>query len=605
MKTNYAQMYAPEIPESVEMVAANDGRMFPAKLADWQEYHSPVRKFKTQAKSRADFKTYKDKYNKRTRYLNTPNLKRAHIETKWTKAMVDEWLKCRDDIHYFAREYCAIVHVDFGTMKINPREFQDDMLDVMTKNRFSQFLLSRQLGKTTIVGVFIAHYIVFNRDKNVACLAHKNKMAAEILTRIKKVIEFLPDFLQPGIEEWNKGNVTFDNGCQVGAFASTDGGVRGESIAMLYVDECAFVTGFEEFWRGTWPVISSGRKSKVIMTSTPNGMNHYYTRWKAAKAGQSNFFPYMTIWHDVHDRLYNDKGVFDNGEHWKAEQIGASSLEDFRQEHEVEFLGTSGTLINGYKLTKLVAMDPIFEDDDGLFKQFYEPVEGHKYIMTVDSGQGKSQDYSAFSVIDVTSYPYQQVARYRNNKLSYLLYPSVIMKYAQIYNMAWVLVELNDIGYSVAGELYTHLEYENVICESMDDLGMKQTKRSKAVGCVTLKDLVEKDYLILNDEDTINELYSFIEVRNSWEADPDSEDPHDDMVMTLVIFSYLTTWQQFEDYTDTENRVGADVFRKEIEENIESYTPFAMHNDGVDADSELDWEDDDSDSGIVWHSHDW
>ena len=463
MKVDYFSKYAPEIPPSVVMTATPDGTAYPKYLDDWQTYHSPIRKFKLQAKTRKDYKSYKDKYNKRTRYLNTPNLKRAHVETKWSKAMLDEWIKCRDDIHYFAREYCAIVHVDHGTIKINPRQFQDDMLDVMTNNRFSQFLLSRQLGKTTVVGVFIAHYIVFNRDKNVACLAHKSKMAAEILDRIKKVIEFLPDFLQPGIDEWNKGNITFDNGCKVGAFASTDGGVRGESIAMLYVDECAFVSGFEEFWRGSWPVISSGRKSKVIMTSTPNGMNHYYTRWKAATSGTSNFVPYSTIWRDVHDRLYDDKGVFDNGDHWKAEQIGASSLEDFKQEHECAFLGTSGTLINGYKLTKLAAMEPIFEDEDKLFRQFYEPEEDHKYIVTVDSGQGKSQDYSAFSIIDVTSYPYQQVARYRNNKLSYMLYPSVIMKYATLYNKAWVLIELNDIGYSVAGELYTHLEYENVI----------------------------------------------------------------------------------------------------------------------------------------------
>jgi hypothetical protein len=331
---NYFQKYAPVIPEDVEMVEGVGGKLFPKHLIDWQKYHSPIRKFQIQAKSRKEFATFKDKYNKRSRYLNTPNLKRAHIETKWSLAMIEEWKKCRDDIHYFAREYCAIVHVDHGTMKINPREFQDDMLDVMTNNRFSQFLLSRQLGKTTVVAVFIAHYIVFNRDKNVACLAHKSKMAAEILQRIKKVIEFLPDFLQPGIDEWNKGNVKFDNGCQVGAFASTDGGVRGESIAMLYVDECAFVAGFEDFWRGSWPVISSGRKSKVILTSTPNGMNHYYTRWKAATSGKSSFVPYSTIWNDVHDRLYDENDEYDGGDYWKGVQINASTAEDFRQEHE-------------------------------------------------------------------------------------------------------------------------------------------------------------------------------------------------------------------------------------------------------------------------------
>jgi hypothetical protein len=577
--------YLPKIPENVPMVLSHDGKLFPKWLSDWQTYHSPIRKFKLQGKRQTEFKTYKNKYNKKTRYMGIANLKRADVETRWTKAMVEEWKKCRDDIHYFAREYCAIVHVDHGTIKINPRQFQDEMLDAMLGNRFTQFLLSRQLGKTTVVGVFIAHYIVFNRDKNVAVLAHKNKMAAEILDRIKKIIEFLPDFLQPGIQEWNKGNISFDNGCDIGAFSSAQGGIRGESIALLYVDECAFVPGFEEFWKGTWPVISSGRKSKVIMTSTPNGMNHYYTRWKAAKAGQSNFFPYETIWKDVHDRMYDNNGLYDHGVHWKAEQIGASSVEDFSQEHENQFLGTSGTLINGYKLTKLISHEPIYEDDDKVFKKFVEPDPSRKYIITVDSAQGKAQDYSAFTVFDVTSYPYDQVARYRNNKISYLLYPSVIMKYAIEYNSAWVLIELNDVGYSVAGELYTHLEYENVICESMNDLGMKQGRRSKAIGCNTLKDLVEKDFLILRDEDTINELYSFIEHRNSWEADPDSENPHDDLVMTLVIFAYLTTWEQFQDYTENNNRIGADIFRSEIEDNLEEYEPFAMIDNGIEDES--------------------
>jgi hypothetical protein len=290
--------------------------------------------------------------------------------------------------------------------------------------------------------------------------------------------------------------------------------------------------------------------------------------------------------------LYDIRGV-DGGNKFLANGI---------ETHNCAFLGTSGTLINGHKLTLLSAAEPIFEDEDKLFKQFFEPVQDHKYVLTVDSGQGKNQDYSAFSIFDVTSYPYEQVARYRNNKLSYMLYPSVIMKYATLYNMSWVLIELNDIGYSVAGELYTHLEYENVICESMDDLGMKQTKRSKAVGCVTLKDLIEKDFLVVNDEDTINELYSFIEVRNSWQADPDSEDPHDDMVMTLVIFAYLTTWTQFEDYTDNENRVGADVFKTEIEENLDKYSPFAMLSDGVEDEHGL-LEDEDAfqDGDIIWN----
>lgn len=540
----------------------HDKKWYPTKFSDYLKING-IQKVDIQAKDSSNFATYKNKGNKKTRYNGNPNLKRAYIQTKWTQQMLMEWVKCRDDIVYFAETYCAITHIDYGTIKVQLRDYQLEMLIEMHKNRMVACNLSRQLGKTTVVAIFLAHFVCFNEDKYVGVLAHKASMSAEVLDRTKQAIELLPDFLQPGIVEWNKGSIELDNKCKIGAFASSPDAVRGNSFAMIYIDECAFIPNFIDAWLAIQPVISSGRKSKILITTTPNGLNHFYDIWNAAIEGKSGFVPYTAIWTSVKERLYTDgdDGVFDDGYSWSSKMIASSSKEAFLQEHCAEFMGTNGTLIAGWKLSKLSWVDT--DETETNFYQYKAPVEGHKYIAVLDPAEGRGQDYHAMHIIDITSMPFEQVAVYHSNKTSHLILPDVLLRYLMMYNEAWVYIELNSTGHSVAKSLFSELDYDNVICDSYNDLGMKQSKRSKAIGCSTLKDLIEKDKLIINNKKTILEFRTFSEKGVSWAAE---EGFHDDLVMALVCFAWLTTQMKFAEFCEKDDlRLANEVFARERE----------------------------------------
>lgn len=546
----------------------HDDKWYPKNFQDYLRLNKIV-KVQLQSNDPENFRTFKDKENRRTRYNALPNLKRANIRIKWSHEMLLEWKKCRDDIVYFAETYCAITHIDYGVIKVQLRDYQRDMLEIMARDRMVTCNLSRQLGKTTVVAIFLAHFACFNKDKTIGILAHKGSMSAEVLDRTKQAIELLPDFLQPGITEWNKGNIELDNGSKIGAYASSPDAVRGNSFALIYIDECAFIPNFIEAWLAIQPVISSGRKSKILITTTPNGLNHFYDIWTAAVDGKSGFTPYTAIWTSVKERLYNDNDEFDDGYQWSAQTISASSLEQFKQEHCAEFHGTSGTLISGMKLANMDWME--ITSEDGKFYQFKAPKEDRKYIAALDCAEGRGQDYHALHIIDITEMPYEQVAVFHSNTTSHLILPDVILRYLNMYNEAPVYIELNSTGVSIAKSLYSDLEYENVICDSFIDLGMKQSKRSKAIGCSTLKDLIEKDKLIIHHKATVFEFRTFSEKGVSWAAE---EGYHDDLVMGLVIFAWLTTQQKFSEYADKDDlRLANEVFKNELEDMNDEYAP--------------------------------
>lgn len=555
------------------LFSQHDNKWYPEKFDDYERFNKP-QKFNLQGTDPSNFRLFKDKFNKKSRYLGLPNIKRANIQIQWTQEMLNEWIKCRDDIIYFAENYCSIVHIDYGVIKVQLRDYQKDMLKIMFDNRMSIHNLSRQLGKTTAVAIYLAHFVCFNEAKNVGILAHKGSMSAEVLDRTKQALELLPDFLQPGVVTWNKNSIELENGCVISAFASSPDAVRGQSFALLYLDEAAFIENFEETWKAILPVISSGRQSKIILTSTPNGLNHWYNLWESSLKGISGFEPYTAIWTSVKERLYTDAGFFDDGRGWAAKQIGASSLEAFNQEHCTQFMGTSGTLISGFKLSKMTYKE--VQSDNNLYR-YAPPKEGHKYVISVDCAEGRGQDYTAFHVVDVTSYPYEQVAVYHSNKISPLLFPTVLMKYAMEYNEAWVYIELNSVGGTVAKTLLIDLEYENVIMDNSKDLGMKQTKTTKAIGCSTLKDIVEKDKLIIHDKNTVMEFRTFVEKGVSWQA---QEGFHDDLVMSLVIFAYLSTQDRFGDFIDAERNIGNDTFREEMDDIYDDFIPIVILDDG-------------------------
>ena len=539
------------------------------------EFLKPVRPIKQQSQNPKEFRTFKDKDNKRTRYLGKPNLKRAYVKTPYTKEMQEEWIKCRNDILYFARNYCVIQHIDFGTIKINLYDYQEDLLELLANNRMAIANQSRQSAKTTTTQIFLAHYLVFNEDKNAGVLAHKHQMAVEVLDRTKQIIEFLPEFLQPGIVEWNKGQIELDNRCKLTAFAASPDATRGQQFSLIYMDENAFVENFDELWKSVLPTISSGRRSKLIVTSTPNGLNHFYDMVDKAKRGKNDFKLMEVLWYDVTPRLYGPDGKFDDGLAFVTSQITASQVEAYLQEFCCRFLGAANTLVNGFALQKLEWIEKISAD----FIKYKEPEKDHKYVATVDCAEGRDQDYSVIQIIDVTKLPFEQVAIYRSNKVQPLLFPQIIMAKATEYNNAWVYIELNSVGYSVAKDLYIDLEYENVIVDQQKDLGMKQSKRTKAIGCSTLKDLIEKYKLILHDKQTILELRDFVQKGSQYEA---RSGFHDDTVMALVIFAYLTTQERFDDYMETNYNLVRNMFNEELEE-LENYHQiiFAVQ-DGID-----------------------
>lgn len=557
-----------QVIDGMEMMLSNhDNKWYPRKFSDYLKING-IEKVTLQSRDSKNYATYKNRQNKRTRYMGIPNLKRAYVQTNYTDEMKAEWIKCRDDIIYFAETYCAITHIDYGTIKVRLRDYQKDMLRGMHKNRFYVAKLSRQLGKTTCTAIFFAHFVCFNKDKDVGILAHKLSMSSEVLDRVKQAIELLPDFLQPGIVEWNKGSIELDNGCSIGAYASSPDAVRGNSFAVIYLDEAAFISQWEDTWLAIQPVISSGRRSKIILTTTPNGLNYFYDLWSASIEGKTGFATYESNWTSVKERLYNDvTDIFDDGYSWSANQIGSSSKEAFLQEHLGEFNGSNGSLISGWKLSKMSWVD--VESSDGMFYQYSAPKEGHKYIAVLDPAEGRGQDYHALHIIDITSFPYEQVAVFHSNKTSHLILPDVIVRYLYAYNEAWIYIELNSTGHSVAKSLFSELEYENVICDSYSDLGMKQSKKTKAVGCSVLKDLIEKDKLIINNKNTIAEFRTFSENGITWKAE---DGYHDDLVMSLVCFAWLTTQMKFTEFCDNEDlRLANEVFAREREQLYDEY----------------------------------
>lgn len=444
-------------------------------------------------------------------YLNNQKLKKAFVKIPFTRDQIDEHIRCQKDVVYFIENYVKIVSLDHGLVSFDMYSFQKQMVQTFDEQKFTICLLSRQMGKTTSVGAYILHYAIFNKNKRIAVLANKGDTAREILSRIKSMFEDLPWFLKPGVVEWNKGSIEFSNGTRIISASTSNSGIRGQSMNLIYLDELAFVQNDVEFFTSTYPVISAGKTTKVIITSTPNGMNLFYKMWMDAVNKKSAFVPLRYLW-DSHP---------DRDEAWKIETLRNISKKQFDQEFMCQFFGSSDTLIDGDKLQKLVFEDPVETDEEGIYTIHKAPEEKHLYAITVDVGEGIGKDYSVVSVFDITNQPYDHVAVYRCNTITPILLSDVVYKLAKKYNDAYVVVESNSIGKITADALYYDYEYENMLTVSVDDgenvagsasgsVGIRTTKKTKAIGCSSLKSMIESDTLITHDFNTISELSSFI-----------------------------------------------------------------------------------------------
>lgn len=474
-------------------------------------------------------------------YNGNPNLKAAGVQINWEENQIDEWIKCKHDPIYFIEHYVKIVTIDDGVQMMKLFDYQKDIVEQLWKNRKTAAVICRQAGKTTVVAAFVCWFILFNEHKTTAILANKSATAREILGRVQFAYELLPKWIQQGVVEWNKGSFLLENGSRVLASSTSQSAIRGFTISMLLLDEFAFVHNnvADEFFASVYPTISSGKESKIAIISTPNGMNHFYKLITEAQAGLNGFNLTKAIWQDVPGR----------DEKWAAEQKAVLGEQKFLQEMCCEFQGSSGQLIAAHKLKSIPVAKPISVSHN--MRIYEEPVKGHSYVMTVDTSRGTGNDYSAFIVIDVTQLPYKVVAIFADNTISPMLYPGAILNIAKRYNNCHVLIETNDIGESIANALYYDYEYEETIMTSDGVIssfggklpGLRTTKKTKSLGCSLMKTLIENDQLIINDYDILYELQNFVLKGSSYEAD----NGHDDLVMCLVIFAYLTSQTAMED----------------------------------------------------------
>lgn len=511
-------------------------------------------------------------------YLGNKNLKNKDVRIEYSKEHIEEYIKCSQDVEYFCENYVKIVSIDKGLVQFRPYEYQKKMFKVFDENRFTICKMPRQVGKTTGVVGYLLHKILFNENYNVAVLANKERQAREILARIQLAYEWLPKWLQQGVVEWNKGNIELENGSKLLASSTSSSAIRGQSYNLIYLDEFAFVPRNiqDQFFASVFPTISSGQSSKLLITSTPNGMNLFYKIWIDSENGHNNYARVDVHWSDVPGR----------DEKWKLETIRNTSEDQFRQEFECEFLGSTNTLIHPAILSKLVYNKP--QTISAGVRVYKEPIEDHVYCITVDVSEGLGLDSSAFVVIDCTSIPYEVVATYADSNISQLLYPSLLQNVARHYNNAAVLVEVN-IGSQVVNILHQDLEYENVVMTKQNGrkgtsvgadarasrLGIKTTSVTKRIGCANLKSIVESNKIILNDFNIIQELSTYVVDKTTYNAE---DGYHDDLVMCLVLFAWLINQNYFKDVSNTD-------VRKKIMEDLENdFTPFGFIDDGIEED---------------------
>ena len=531
-------------------------------------------------------------------YLGIPNLKRANTAHEFTEEQVIEFLKCKEDPVYFARNYIQIVSLDEGLVPFNMYPFQEKLIRNFHNERFNICKMPRQTGKSTTCVSYLLHYAVFNDNVNIAILANKASTARDLLGRLQLAYENLPSWMQQGIISWNKGSLELENGSKISSNSTSSSAVRGGSYNVIFLDEFAFIPNHiaDDFFASVYPTITSGQSTKVIIVSTPRGMNHFYRMWHNAEKGQSEYVPTEVHWSEVPGR----------DAEWREQTIANTSEQQFKIEFECEFLGSVNTLISAAKLKNLVFEDPI-KRNAGL-DIYEEPVKDHNYIVTVDVARGLGNDYSAFLVFDTTEFPYKVVAKYRNNEIKPMLFPNIIHDVAIGYNQAFVLIEVNDIGDQVASIMQYDLEYDNLLMATMrgrngqivgqgfsgkkTQLGVRMTAAVKKLGCSNLKTLLEDDKLLTCDYEIISELTTFSQKGNSFEAE---EGSNDDLAMCLVIFSWLVCQDYFKEMSDQDVRKR--IYEEQKNQIEQDMAPFGFVSDGLeDMDSFVDKE------GDRWHT---
>ena len=543
--------------------------------------------------------------NNNNGYNGNSSLKRIGIDFSYSEEQVLEIAKCVKDPIYFIDNYCYIVTLDHGIQPFKLYDCQKKKIKLIHDNRKVILMEGRQQGKTTSAAAYILWYTLFQDNKSVAVLANKSATAREIMSRYQLMFEYLPPWMQQGIKTWNKGDIELENGSIVFTSATTAAGIRGKSVNLLYIDEAAIIpnTVADAFFTAVYPVISAGQTTKILITSTPLGYNHFWKFWNDAVNKNNDFVPmYIPYWE-----------IPGRDEKWALEQKRQLGDLKYNQEVLCKFLGSSLTLINSDTIEYMTTCPTVYSKD-GL--DLYEyPINGqrdedenlvtkpHTYVIVADTAKGVGGDYSAFVIVDITEVPYKLVGKFRDNKIAPMLYPTVIHKIAKDYNNAYVMIEVNS-SEQVAHIMHNELEYDNIIFVNRDtkkgqvvsggfgggktQLGVQTDKRVKRIGCFTFKALVEEKKLLIMDADTISEISTFIQVRDSYAAD---DGYHDDLVMPLVLFSWLTTNSYFKELNNVNIREA--MYQERIKQIEEDVIPFGFIENGLEEEILVD-------SGDVW-----
>jgi|TARA_B110000908_G_scaffold66261_1_gene80242 hypothetical protein len=537
-----------------------------------------------------------------TNYLGNPNLVKVGIKNEYTKDQIIEYQKCAKDPIYFMVNYIKIVSLDEGLVPFKMYGFQKKIVETIHNNRFTICKLPRQSGKSTTTISYLLHYALFNPNSNIALLANKSSTARDILSRLQLAYENLPKWMQQGVINWNKGNIELENKSTIVAAATSSSAIRGGSYNIIFLDEFAFVPTniAESFFSSVYPTISSGQKTKMIIVSTPYGMNQFYKLWVDAENKRNDYIPIEVHWSEIPGR----------DEAWKDQTIRNTSEEQFQQEFECEFLGSTNTLINPAKIKNMAYMNPI--KSSGSVEVFESPIKGNTYVCTVDVARGVDKDYSAFIVFDVTKMPFKVVAIYKNNEVKPFVFPNIIDQVCKGYNHAHILTEVNDIGQQIAEALQFEIEYDNILMTTQkgragqvlgamysgrgSSLGVRMTKQIKRIGCANIKTLMESDKIAVNSFKIIEEISTFAKRGQSYQAEDGS---NDDLMMCCVMFGWISNQPYFKELTNTNARLQMYEDQQNLIE--QDMAPFGFVDNGID---DITNEDTIDEYGDVWSNVD-
>lgn len=502
-------------------------------------------------------------------------IKRAGLLFDYTSEEIEELAKSANDVIYFANHYGYCLHGSRGYQPITLRDYQEEMLNSYTDNRFTCCMSSRQVGKTVVAALFLLHDAIFNVDRNIGIAANKFATAVEIMDKIKEIMDYLPFFMKPGIKVYNQTQIVFENGCRIIAQATTKRSFIGFTIHTLYCDEFAHVEPnvLDEFYENIMPTVSSMDDSKIIITSTPNGYNKFFDIYQGAVDGTNSYHPVRVDWWQVPGR----------DEEWKEKTIADCGGEDeFMRQFGNSFLSTGNTLLSPDSLAKLQKnrikyvkrelteieknwepeyVDLLFHPDFDL-EEFKNPDK--RWVMSIDLSEGGGGDNSVLNLFNLKMknkslmkdlndpskeikksdyFQLVQVGRFKSNvtdlpKLAKLTY---LLVYIIGSDNIRLVVEYNAFGGEFIRLLQTVfgdknnfdmscvLKFNHTNDAKARKYGLK-VKDNKPILCVNLKGMIANDNIIVTDDDTVSEFEVFSKVGNTWKASRE----HDDLAMSTV-----------------------------------------------------------------------